>query len=371
MPDNKQQPLAVLLVEDNPMHVHIIRRYLEKAADGTLALHHVDRLSAALERLEHDDIDALLLDLSLPDSAIGETLPKFLEAHGDLPIVVLTSLDDLEFATRAVQQGAQDYLVKSDLNGQLLLRSIRYAMERKRTQDRLESYAAELQRSNEHLRGFAHTLAHEVKSPLSIVVACLQMLDQKHRGGFDEETSGFVADANAAIHGMTELVNELLEFARVGSEAQEFEEVDAEAVFYQAYVMLRPAIQQTAAAVTHDPLPTVRGNAVQVRQLLQNLIGNAIKYRSQKRPKIHVGIEGAAEAWIFSVRDNGLGIPRAEQQRVFDAFVRLHNQDDIPGTGIGLALCKRIVEHHRGQIWVDSAHGGGSIFYFTLPKPTS
>jgi two-component system sensor histidine kinase/response regulator len=368
MADNQQPSLAVLLVEDNPTHVHIIRRQLEKAADNGLTLHHVDRLATALTRLEQSDVDALLLDLSLPDSEISQTLPTVLEAHGDLPIVVLTSLDDLDFATRAVQQGAQDYLVKSDLSGPLLLRSIRYAIERKKTQDKLESYAAELERSNEHLRGFAHTVAHEVKSPLSVVVACLQMLDHKHRGSFDDETRGFVADANAAIHGMTELVNELLEFARVGSEVEEFEEVDVEAVFYQAYVMLRPAIRQTGASVTHDPLPTVRGNAVQLRQLLQNLIGNAIKYRGPRHPRIHVGVEGSSDQWTFSVQDNGLGILRADQERVFDAFVRLHKQSEIPGTGIGLAFCKRIVEHHGGQLWVDSAPGGGSIFHFTLPK---
>jgi signal transduction histidine kinase len=369
MGEVQTKSLTVLLVEDNATHAHIIRRHLDKSADNGLILHHVERLADALLRLDQDDIDALLLDLSLPDSEISETLPRILESHGDLPIVVLTSLDDLDFATRAVQQGAQDYLVKSDLSGQLLLRSIRYAIERKKTQDKLEAYAAELQRSNDHLRGFAHTVAHEVKSPLGIVAACLQMLNDKHHGGFDAETRDFVADASGAIRGMTELVNELLEFARIGSELEEFEEVDAEAVYYQAYVMLRPAIRQSGAAVTHDPLPTIQGNAVQLRQLLQNLIGNAIKYRGVSRPRIHVAVEESSDAWRFSVRDNGIGIAPADQERVFDAFVRLHQQEAIPGTGIGLALCKRIVEHHGGQIWVESAIGGGSIFHFTLPKP--
>jgi signal transduction histidine kinase len=232
-----------------------------------------------------------------------------------------------------------------------------------------------LERSNEQLRNFAHTVAHEVKSPLSVVASCLNLLAEKHVAGCDPETHGLVQDACSATRGMLDLVNELLDFARVDFGDQEFDEVDLEAVFYQAYVLMRPALKDAGAALTHDPLPVVRGNEVQLRQLLQNLIGNAVKYRSDRPLAIHVGVdpqtapEGATHG-TFHVRDNGLGIAPEHRQRIFDAFVRLSHPRDVAGSGIGLAFCKRIVEHHGGRIWVESEPDQGSDFCFTLPQKT-
>jgi len=358
--------LNVLLVEDNDTHAHVVRRYIKKATLAHATLVHVERLSAALERIAKGGIDALLLDLSLPDSRITATLPRVIEAYPDMPVVILTSLNDLDFATAAVQQGAQDFLVKSELSSELLIRSILYAIERKKTQEKLETYAAELERSNEHLRGFAHTVAHEVKSPLNVVSACLQWVQSKYAVQFDSESRELLADSAAAIRGMTELVNELLEFGRAEVHDIDFGDVDLEAVFYQAYVLLRPEIKRSRATVTHDPLPTTRGNEVQIRQLLQNLIGNAIKYRGEAPPQIHVSASEANGELLLSVRDNGLGISDSDRERVFDAFVRVHQSTDVPGTGIGLAFCKRVVENHDGRIWVESELGCGSTFYVAL-----
>jgi signal transduction histidine kinase len=364
----ESSPIRVLLVEDNPTHAHVIQRHLEKVGQGLVAVEQVNRLEDALERLGTCKIDALLLDLALPDSEINDTLPRVVGAHSEVPIIVLTSLDDLEFATRAVGQGAQDFLVKSDLNGPLLLRSINYAIERKKTQEQLESYAAELESNNEQLKGFAHTVAHEVKAPLTVVSACLQILEQHYRRQLSKEHWEFVEDASAALRGLTAMVNGLLEFSRMGSDRPSFEEIDVEAVFYHAYVCLRPAINDTGAVVTHDPLPTIRGNEVQLRQLLLNLIGNAIKYRGGDAPEIHVSAEEGEHHWTITVCDNGLGISHDDQQRIFEAFVRVHQQHQIEGSGIGLALCQRIVANHGGHIWVESEPGNGSKFVFTLSK---
>lgn len=371
MDDPGLRVLSVLLVEDNQIHAELIERHLSTAGNGTVRLDRAQRLSEALELLAHRRVDVLLLDLSLPDSRIEETLPRVIDLHGDIPIIVLTSLNDLDFGTRAVQQGAQDYLVKTDLNGQLLVRAIHYAIERKKTKDRLETYATDLERSNEHLKSFAHTVAHEVKSPLHIVESCLDMLQSKHGSGFDQETGEMTRHARSSIRGLTELVNELLDFARVGSEDVDGKEIDAEAIFYQVFVMLRPMVRAGNVQLTHDPLPKVYANEIQFRQLLQNLVANAIKYRSDQPPRIHVTAMDHANEWRFAISDNGLGIPEEQRERVFDAFVRLHQPDEIPGTGIGLAFCKRIVQHHGGRIWVESNEGGGSCFYFTLPKKTS
>ena len=359
--------LTVLLVEDNETHALIVRRHLEKS-EADVQLTHVGTFQSGIDCLDDHQPDVILLDLSLPDSEITQTLPRVIEAAPDTPVIALTSLNDLEFATSAVQQGAQDYLVKSELQGEILIRAIRYAIERKKSQDKLEAYATELERSNEHLRSFAHTVAHEVKSPLTPIKGCIDILKTTYGDDFDAETTELVEGSEAAIRGMTELVNELLEFARVDVQEQEFTEVDLEVVFYQAYVLLRPAMKENVAEITHDPLPTVRGKPVQLRQLLQNLIGNAIKYRSDADPRIHVSVADSGDRWKFSVQDNGLGIDSSDLERVFEVFVRLSNSSDRPGTGIGLGFCQRIVENHGGRIWVESEVSSGSTFYFELPK---
>ena len=232
----------------------------------------------------------------------------------------------------------------------------------------LEAYAAQLEQSNERLRGFAQMLAHEVKAPLATVAGCLAMLDQRYGGGLDEEAKAFCRDADVAVRGMSDLVTMLLQFARFESRAQVFHDVDLESVFYQAYALLREAIREAGAALTHDPLPIVRGDESQLRQLLQNLISNAIKYRSGRPPQIHVSAAEDDGQWTFSVSDNGRGVPLEHQQRIFEMFVRLPSAEKIPGSGIGLSFCKLIVESHGGRIWLQSALDQGATFRFTLPK---
>jgi DNA-binding NarL/FixJ family response regulator len=173
MDSQDSRPLAVLLVEDNASHARLIYQHLQQVEGTAVCLEQVSRLSAALQRLGQGKIDVLLLDLSLPDSPIDETLARVLASGCDVPVVVLTSVNDADFAAESVQQGAQDYLPKSDLSGELLLRSIRSAIERKKTQRELKTYTAKLERSNERLRSFAHMLAHEVKSPLTTLSGCL------------------------------------------------------------------------------------------------------------------------------------------------------------------------------------------------------
>ena len=324
-------------------------------------------MSDALQRLARGGIDILLLDLGLPDSPIESTLPKVMAAGYDLPVIVLTLLDDLELAVDAVRQGAQDYLLKSDINGASLLRAIRSAIERKNMQRELAAYAAKLEQSNERLKDFAHLLAHEVKSPLTSVTGALAILNEKYGAQFDREARELVKEADAAIWNMSHLVNTLLEFASFGSGFKEFADVDMESVFYQACAVLRTPIKETGAVVTHDPLPIVRGDELQIRQLLQNLIGNAIKYCGQAPPRIHVAAGDGREHWTFSVSDNGFGVAPEYKEMVFGMFVRLHDKAEIPGSGVGLAFCKLIVENHGGKIWLESELGKGSTFYFTLP----
>jgi two-component system, sensor histidine kinase and response regulator len=360
--------LKVLLVEDHVLHANLICDHLNKAAGYRFCVERASRLSEAIERLGRGGIDVVLLDLGLPDSQIEETLPRILETGVDVPVIILTLLNDLEIAIKAIQQGAQDYLLKSDLNGELLIRVIRSAIERKNMQREIQSYVAKLEQSNARLKDFGHILAHEIKSPLTAVQAALNIVNDKYHAQFDDETADFLKVATSAIWNMSELVDRLFDFVSIGLRNSEFSDVDIEVVFYQVYALLKPAIKDANASITHDPLPTVRGNEIQIRQLFKNLISNALKYCVTESPRIHVAAEENDKNWIISVSDNGPGVPAEHRERIFDMFVRLENVAEIPGTGIGLSFCKLIVENHGGNIWVESAPGQGSVFHFTLPK---
>jgi light-regulated signal transduction histidine kinase (bacteriophytochrome) len=167
---------------------------------------------------------------------------------------------------------------------------------------------------------------------------------------------------------MKQLIEDLLAYSRVGTKGQDFKPVALEAPLRRALFNLRAGIEEAGAAVTYDPLPTVQGDEVQLGQLLQNLVGNSLKFRSNSVPRIHVGVKDSASEWILEVRDNGIGIEPQYFERIFMVFQRLFNKGEYPGTGIGLAICKKVVERHGGRIWVESRPGDGSSFHFTLPK---
>ena len=167
---------------------------------------------------------------------------------------------------------------------------------------------------------------------------------------------------------MYDLINDLLVYSRVNSQAQKIEEADLQDVLERVLNNLRPVIESSGAIITHDPLPTVMANGFQLEQLFQNLISNAVKFRSEQSPRVHVTAKQKRKQWVFSVQDNGIGVDPQHRERIFVIFKRLHSQAEYPGTGIGLAICRKIVERHGGKMWVESQPGKGSTFYFTLPS---
>jgi len=185
-------------------------------------------------------------------------------------------------------------------------------------------------------------------------------------GRLDRDADEFIGFAVGGAARMQRLINDLLAYSRVGTRGGRFEQTDMQQALDRALLNLKVAIEENGAEITHDPMPTVRADATQMSQLFQNLIANAIKFRSPRKPRIHVGARQQGQEWEFSVSDNGIGIEGQYLERIFRIFQRLHTQDKYPGTGIGLALCKRIVERHGGRIWAQSQPGEGSIFYFTL-----
>jgi PAS domain S-box-containing protein len=244
---------------------------------------------------------------------------------------------------------------------------IRDITERKQMLDTLAQRADALAHSNQELQQFAYVASHDLQEPLRMITGYTQLLARRYRGKLDQDGDEYINYAVDGAKRMQILINDLLAYSRVGTRANQFALTDCEAILNTTLTNLQVAIQESGATVSHDPLPTVACDAGQIGQLMQNLIGNAIKYRNSKAPEIRVECRQEDSYWLFSVADNGIGIDPQYAERIFVIFQRLHTREEYPGTGIGLAVCKKIVERHGGRIWVQSELGNGSIFYFTLP----
>ena len=239
--------------------------------------------------------------------------------------------------------------------------------DRRRAEAALAQRAEELGRSNAELQQFAYVVSHDLQEPLRSVISYLQLLVRRCQNQLDADAERFVSRTVAAAERMKTLINDLLKYSRVGTQGQPFAPTDCSELLGQVLDNLKVAVEESQAVVTHDELPTVMADAMQLSQLLQNLIGNALKFRGDRAPATHVGADRQEGAWLFSVRDNGIGIEPQYVGRIFQVFQRLHTRREYPGTGIGLSICKRIVERHGGRIWVESEGGNGSTFYFTIP----
>ena len=237
--------------------------------------------------------------------------------------------------------------------------------ERKLTEQR-QQVLAEIKRSNLELEQFAYIASHDLQEPLRAVAGCLQILEKTYKGKLDDNADELIHLAIDGAIRMRALISDLLSLSRVSSGEVTFERVDLSLLLEQALKNMKTTIEETGAKITHDALPILTVEKTQLTQLFQNLISNALKFHGDKPPEIHVGTVQHDDQWQFSVRDNGIGFEAEHSEKIFEPFKRLHGRDKYPGTGIGLAICKRIVERHRGRIWVESKPGEGTTFYFTI-----
>jgi PAS domain S-box-containing protein len=253
--------------------------------------------------------------------------------------------------------------------GILVTAAVRDISVRKKSEEHLVKTVEELKRSNDELQQFAYVSSHDLQEPLRMVASYTQLLAKRYQGRLDADADEFIAFAVDGCNRMQGLIQDLLAYSRAGANGKVLREISGEDALQEALTNLRATISESGAVVTHDSLPAIKTDDTQLAQVFQNLVGNAIKYRSAEIPHVHVSAaKNGGSEWIFSVRDNGLGIDPQYFERIFILFQRLHGRDEFKGTGIGLAICKKIVERLGGRIWLESQPGKGSTFHFALPE---
>jgi PAS domain S-box-containing protein len=254
-----------------------------------------------------------------------------------------------------------------DRAGDMILLAINDISERKRAEEAMAQYAHELARSNEELEQFAYVASHDLQEPLRMVTSYLQLLEKRYKYRLDPEADKFIGYAVDGAARMKSLITDLLAFSRAESRGLQYTRTDCNAVLARALGNLKPVVDETHAEISSQPLPTLRVDGGQLVQVFQNLVSNAIKFHSSAPPKIEIAAEEKDGKWLFIIKDNGIGIEPQYLDRIFVLFRRLHGLMEYPGTGIGLAICRKIVERHGGRIWAESEPGAGSTFYFTIP----
>jgi signal transduction histidine kinase len=363
--------LRALLVEDNPLDAALALRALYK--DGfDVTADVVQEEIAFTNALRAHPPEVVLADYNLPNWKGMEVLDVLRREGLDIPMILVSgALGDVT-AVECIRQGATDYVLKDGLARlpEVIRRALREKTERTlrhQVEKDLAEKVDELARSNADLEQFAYVASHDLQEPLRMVTAYTQLLAERYRGKLDENADKFIGYAIEGAQRMQVLIQDLLAFSRVGRK-EACESVECNAVMKEVLQTLAAAIQENGAVVNHGELPAVWANHTQVAQVFQNLIGNAIKFRGKQPPVVSVQAEKLRQQWQFSVSDNGIGIASEYAENIFVVFQRLHARTEYPGNGIGLAICKKIVERDGGKIWVESGAGSGSTFKFTLPS---
>jgi signal transduction histidine kinase len=361
-----------LLVEDNPLDVELVQRELRRAGfEFTAAV--VQTPEDFTREVRACCPHVVLADYNLPHWRGIEGL-KILEEEGlDVPLILVTGALGEVTAVDCLKQGATDYVLKGALTR--LPTAVRRALQekklreqRRKAEEALAEKIDELARSNKELEQFAYIASHDLQEPLRMVASYTELLGERYRGKLDDKADKYIGYAVDGAHRMQRLINDLLAYARVGSKAKPLEPTDSAAVLALVIASLQKVIESNQAEIVHENLPVVLADDVQLGQVLQNLIANAIKFRHPDHPpRIRLRVEVVEGMARFSVADNGIGMEKENTGRIFQMFQRLHTREEYEGTGIGLAVAKKVVERHGGRIWFDSVPGEGTTFYFTLP----
>lgn len=371
---------TILVVDDLPGNLELVAGHLEQSGYRVVVAQGGDE---ALERALLVRPALVLLDVMMPGIDGFETCRR-LKARDelrDVPVIFMSARAEISDKLSGFATGAVDYVTKPVDSAELLARvDTHLAMAALRRQlaaqnvllqreiaSREEAQAA-LQRSNAELEQLAYVASHDMQEPLRMIASYLQLIERRYADRLDADGHEFIGYAVDGAKRMQALINDMLAYSRVGTKGRAPAPVESATIMKIVREHLRLAIEEAGAEIELGELPRVHGDGAQLVQLLQNLVSNALKFRGPAPPRIRVECSTDAQGWCFSVRDNGIGIAPEHVERIFGMFQRLHARSAYPGTGIGLALCKRIVERHGGRLWVEPADGGGSVFRFTLPR---
>jgi len=300
----------------------------------------------------------LFKDIVSSQNAFSELQEKGYIRYENLPLETKDGRNiNVEFVSNV-------YLV----NGNRVIQcNIRDITKRKHAEEESKILMKELARSNAGLQQFAYVASHDLQEPLRTIASFVQLLEKRYKDKLDEKADEFIDYIVSGVKIMELLIKDLLAYSQVDTKRQNFRPIKCSVALEEAIYNLRSAIKESNAKLTYDLLPTVMADASQLSRLFQNLVGNAIKFRGNKPLKIHISAEHKGDEWVFSIKDNGIGIEPKFFEQIFLVFHRLHTRNEYKGSGIGLSVCKKIVERHGGRIWVDSEPGKGSTFYFTIP----
>jgi len=363
--------VKVLLIEDNPAYTRLIREILAEAKGSPFKLECADRLATGLACLAQGRIDAVLLDLGLPDSQGLSTLVKVQAEALAVPVVVLTGLDDEALAVEAVQEGAQDYLVKGQVDSNLLKRSIRYAIERKRAEERARQLET-LKELDQVRSQLLANVSHELRTPLTTIKGYSTMLLDYDRRLKHSEKQEYLSAIDRATDRMTELVDHLLDMTRLEAGLLKLDKTPTNITALLQTTIAEARLRTPGHKIVLKlPKTALRlnGDGRRIRQVVDNLIENATKY-SKAGSTVTIEAKSQDSELVISVADQGIGIPRENLGNVFDRMFNLEHRltQESGGLGLGLALCKGLVEAHGGRIWVESELGKGSVFRLALPQ---
>ena len=366
--------LRVLLVEDNPSDAELILRELRRGGfDVTSDI--VQTVEDLTRQVRAQPYQIILADYNLPQWRGIESLEVLRREGLDIPLILVSGAVGDVTAVECIKQGATDYVLKDALSR--LPVSVRRALQEKRQRDQrlqveqdLARKAVELARSNQDLEQFAYVASHDLQEPLRMVAAYTQLLSERYRGKLDADADKYIGYAVEGALRMQTLIRDLLAFSRIGRNGIGSHS-DCKNVVEEAILNLKASIEESGAVITCSDLPIVGSDRTQMLQLFQNLIGNAIKFRSKEVPAIRISAEPQGTLWQFTVTDNGIGIAPEYKDLIFVIFQRLNARDEYSGNGVGLAICKKIVERYGGKIWIESALGHGSTFHFTLPATSA
>jgi signal transduction histidine kinase len=363
--------LHVLLVEGDSADRDMILRELSKG-EFEITSEVVQTAEEFRQRIRTRCPDVVLSDYNLGQWRGTEALEILREEGLDIPLILVSGVLGDVTAVECIKQGVTDYVLKDSLarlsvalRGALKDRKSRE--ERQRAQESLAQKVEELARSNRDLEQFAYVASHDLQEPLRMVAAYTQLLAERYRGKLDDQADKYITYAVDGAARMQSLIHDLLAFSRVGRQETELKNTNCDEVVGQAIKDLQASIMESRAVINRESLPWVKANETQLKQVFQNLIGNALKFHGSQTPVVDISAKRHGAHWIFSVADNGIGISPEHAENVFIIFNRLHTRTEYPGNGIGLAICKKIIERHGGRIEALPREGGGTIFRFTLP----